>query len=286
MSGYFQRLIARSMGAGSGVRPLSPQPYANLAHEKLQAGNTEQIGNDAPLTVINTPRSAGTAEAVDPAVRRKVSLAETTGVADTPDAAGAANASDSFDSSVSLRHTGVSAVTDGMSGARTTVAGTVIGSLSDTISGRAPQNPPHAVVNRKSPLAQHAVGHEEAVARPVERAAQRTTGEATEAAEAFHLMPLQSPASAQHTVSPSKGAPFSSSSPARAETAAPLQTHLSASRQYSHHSAVSESPTIQVTIGRVEIRAAVASASARKTSARSPAMNLDDYLKQRNGGRR
>lgn len=286
MSGYFQRLIARSMGAGSDVRPLSPQPYANLAHEKLHAGNDEQTGNDVPLAIINTPRSAGTAEVADPAARRRASPAETTGVTDTPDAAGAANASDSFDSSVSLRHTGAFAVTDGMSGVRTAASGAAMDSLSDNISGVIPQNPPHAVVNRKPSLGQPAASHEKTIARPVEQVAQRAAGEATEAAEAFHLMPLQSPASAHHTVSPPTDAPFSSSSPARAETAAPLQTHLSASRQYSHHSAVSESPTIQVTIGRVEIRAAVASASARKTPARSPAMNLDDYLKQRNGERR
>jgi hypothetical protein len=284
MSGYFQRLIARSMGAGSDVRPLSPQPYANLAYERSPAGNS------APLAVINTPRSAGAAEVANPAARRRASPAETTGVIDTPDAADAANANDSFDSSdssVSIwRHTDASAVTDGMSGIRTAASSAAMDALSESISGIIPQNPPHAVVNRKSPLAQHAAGHEEAFVRPVERAAQRTTGEVTEATEAFHLMPLQSPASAHNTVSSSTGAPFSSFSPARAETAARSQTHLSASRQYSHQSAVSESPTIQVTIGRVEIRAAVASASARKTSARSPAMNLDDYLKQRNGGRR
>jgi hypothetical protein len=276
MSGYFQRLIARSMGVGSDVRPLSPQPYANLAHEKSPAGNS------APLTVINTPRTAGTAEMADPEARRKVSLAETTGVADTPGAAGAANASDSFDS---LRHTDAPAVTGGMSGARTTVAGAVIGSLSDSINGRIPQNPPHAIVNRKSLLAQHAISREEAVVKPAEQTAQRATAKAAEA-EAFHLMPLQSPSLAHNTVSPPTGASFSSFFPARAETTAPSQTHLSASKQYSHHAAVSESPTIQVTIGRIEIRAAVASASARKTSARSPAMSLDDYLKQRNGGRR
>lgn len=281
MSGYFQRLIARSMGAGSDVRPLSPQPYANLAHEKSPAGN------GALLTVINTPRSAGTAEVANPAARRRVSPAETTGVTDTPDAADAANANDSFDSSdssVSIWwHTDASAVTDGMSGIRTAASSAAMDALSENISGIIPQNPPHAVVNRKSPLAQHAAGHEEAVARRDEQTAQRTTGEAT---EAFHLMPLQSPSLAHNTVSPPTGAPFSSSSPARAETVALSQAHLSAARQYSHHSAVSESPTIQVTIGRVEIRAVVASASARKTPARSPAMNLDDYLKQRNGERR
>ena len=281
MSGYFQRLIARSMGAGSDVRPLSPQPYTNLAHEKSPAGNS------ALLTVINVPRSAGTAEVANPAARCRVSPAETTGVTDTPDAADAANANDSSVSSVSIwRHTDASAVADGMSGIRTAASSAAMDALSESISGIIPQNPPHAVVNRKSPLAQHAAGHEEAVARPDEQTAQRTTGEVTEATEAFHLMPLQSPSLAHNTVSPPTGAPFSSSSPARAETVALSQAHLSASRQYSHHSAVSESPTIQVTIGRVEIRAAVASASARKTPARSPAMNLDDYLKQRNGERR
>ena len=282
MSGYFQRLIARSMGAGSDVRPLSPQPYANLAHEKSPAGN------GALLTVINVPRSAGTAEVANPAARCRVSPAETTGVTDTPDAADAANANDSSVSSVSIwRHTDASAVADGMSGIRTAASSAAMDALSESISRTIPQNSPPAIVNRQSLLAQHAVSHEEAVARPDEQTAQRATGEATEAAEAFYLMPLQSPSLAHNTVSPPTGAPFSSSSPARAETVALSQAHLSASRQYSHHSAVSESPTIQVTIGRVEIRAAVASAvSARKTPARSPAMNLDDYLKQRNGERR
>ena len=67
MSGYFQRLIARSMGTGSDVRPLSPQPYANLPYEKLPTVDGERTGNDAPLTIIDTPRSAGTAGVVNPA---------------------------------------------------------------------------------------------------------------------------------------------------------------------------------------------------------------------------
>lgn len=44
-------------------------------------------------------------------------------------------------------------------------------------------------------------------------------------------------------------------------------------------------PTIQVTIGRIEVRATVAvvPTSARKAPARSSTMSLDDYLKQRSG---
>lgn len=283
MSGYFQRLIARSMGTGSDVRPLSPQPYADLPYEKLQTGN------DAPLTIINTPYSAGTAAVADLAARRKVPPVETTDVAnaiDATDPAGTNDLSDSCDSPVSIRHSDASAATGGMPGTRTTAAGAMIDPLPDSISGAIPQHPPHAVVNRKPLLERHAVSREEAVARPAEQAAQRAAGEVTEAAEAFHLMPLQPPSLAHNTVSSSTAAPFSPFSPVRAETAALSQTHLSAAGQYSHQSAVSESPTIQVTIGRVEIRAAIASAPARKTSARSPTMNLDEYLKQRNGGQR
>lgn len=46
-----------------------------------------------------------------------------------------------------------------------------------------------------------------------------------------------------------------------------------------------DEPTIQVTIGRVEIRATVASAPTRKTQTQRPVMSLDEYLRQRNGSR-
>lgn len=46
------------------------------------------------------------------------------------------------------------------------------------------------------------------------------------------------------------------------------------------------SPTIQVSIGRIEVRASVASAPAKKVQTRSSAMSLDEYLTRRNEGRR
>ena len=46
-----------------------------------------------------------------------------------------------------------------------------------------------------------------------------------------------------------------------------------------------DAPTIQVTIGRVEIRATGAPAPTRKTPTHRLAMSLDEYLKQRNGSR-
>lgn len=46
-----------------------------------------------------------------------------------------------------------------------------------------------------------------------------------------------------------------------------------------------DAPTIQVTIGCVEIRATVAPTPTRKTPAHRPTMSLDEYLNQRNGSR-
>lgn len=43
-------------------------------------------------------------------------------------------------------------------------------------------------------------------------------------------------------------------------------------------------PTIQVTIGRIEVRAAPAPPAARPAPAAGPALSLDDYLRQRNRG--
>jgi len=57
-------------------------------------------------------------------------------------------------------------------------------------------------------------------------------------------------------------------------TAPPLRVERSA-----------DAPTIQVTIGRVEIRATVEATPARKPPAKAPVMSLDEYLRQRNGGR-
>ena len=47
-----------------------------------------------------------------------------------------------------------------------------------------------------------------------------------------------------------------------------------------------EVPTIQVTIGRIEIRATPPAAPVPKPRPASPTLSLDDYLRQRNEGRR
>ncbi|HEU5330776.1 MAG TPA: hypothetical protein VFU78_21970, partial [Thermomicrobiales bacterium] len=45
-------------------------------------------------------------------------------------------------------------------------------------------------------------------------------------------------------------------------------------------------PSIQVTIGRVEVRAVPAETPARAARPAPPTLSLEDYLRQRNGGRR
>lgn len=45
-------------------------------------------------------------------------------------------------------------------------------------------------------------------------------------------------------------------------------------------------PTIQITIGRIEVRATAATTPTKKMSAKSPEMSLDDYLRQRQTGGR
>ncbi|MFN8570366.1 MAG: hypothetical protein U0Z44_23120, partial [Kouleothrix sp.] len=49
--------------------------------------------------------------------------------------------------------------------------------------------------------------------------------------------------------------------------------------------AVPPAPTVQVTIGRIEVRAAPAPAQATRRAA-APLLSLDEYLRQRSGGAR
>ncbi|HKP73493.1 MAG TPA: hypothetical protein VJT82_11180 [Pyrinomonadaceae bacterium] len=65
-------------------------------------------------------------------------------------------------------------------------------------------------------------------------------------------------------------------------------TPAPSSRRNSDADAASNAPapTIQVTIGRIEVRAAPTPAPARRTSAQTPHLSLEEYLRRRNGGGR
>ena len=58
-------------------------------------------------------------------------------------------------------------------------------------------------------------------------------------------------------------------------------------KQLSERAEIAETPTINVTIGRVEIRAAVSSVPPKEIPANRPALSLNEYLRNRgNGGRK
>jgi len=69
---------------------------------------------------------------------------------------------------------------------------------------------------------------------------------------------------------------------ARREHPQPLADRTASQFERAH---AMDAPTIQVTIGRVEIRATVAPTPTRKAPTHRPTMSLDEYLKQRNGSR-
>jgi hypothetical protein len=66
-----------------------------------------------------------------------------------------------------------------------------------------------------------------------------------------------------------------------------ISPHEQASKQIAERFDTPPTPTINVTIGRVEVRAAVSSAPPKQAHAKPPTLSLDEYLrKRRNGGER
>ena len=272
MSGYFQRLIARTTGTASDIRPLSAQPYAALPQTTLQDDKNNQL--------IDTHHTANLAEEIqrDHPNREKKSSAKMTG---TTNVANKNDINGPIDSSIVTQPANESVVTTGESHTQTMFSKTKMAPLFDNIHEMTSQDLSHEgsesslSLSLKHPLF---VRGEGTAANASEQAGQSS-------AEAFHLMPLQSPSLSHKTVSSSTNTPIPSFSSMREDKGAPSHTNLFASEAY-HQTNASESPTVQVSIGRIEIRATASPAPGRKASARSPAMSLDEYLKQRNGGQR
>lgn len=264
MSGYFQRLIARSMGSGSAVRPLSAQPYATLSQEKPLTGKGDQL--------IDTLHTANLVEGTDRVARNTTLSNEAAGKADL---ANNTNIADTIDSSIATQHANKSAMATGKHHTRAALANTMTGPSHDNTHEMTSRHLPHKAVEatpspsslRQSPFARH----EEDATKSNEQTIRQS-------AEEFHLMPLQAP-----NPTTSLSAPFSS---LRKEMDTPLPASLSAGGQYRHQATAPEPPMIQVTIGRIEIRATASPKPSRKTPIRSPSMSLEEYLKQRNGGQR
>lgn len=264
MSGYFQRLIARSMGSGSAVRPLSAQPYATLSQEKLLTGRDDQL--------IDTPHTANLVEGTDRAARNTTLSNE---AASKADLANNTNIADTIDSPISTQHANKSAMATGKHYTKTALVNTMTDPLHDDAHETTSQHlPQEAVEARPSPSSLR----QSPFARHEGDATKSNEQTIRQSAEEFHLMPF--PAPNPTTI---LSAPFSSM---RKEMDMPLPASLSTVGQYRHQATAPEPPMIQVTIGRIEIRATASPTPSRKTPVRSPGMSLEEYLKQRNGGRR
>lgn len=272
MSGYFRRLIARSAGDASDIRPLSAQPYAALSHAALQAGKNDQL--------IDTHHAASLAEETkhDRPGRDKILSTKVTGTTD--DVTSKADINGPIDSSILMRPAKESAVITDKSHTQTMFSRTKMEPLFDDTHEMTSQHLSHegAESSLAPSLKQPVFVRHEGTAVNASEQADRSS------AEAFRLMPLQSSPLSHKTVSSSTITPIPSFTSMRDEKGVPSHANLFASETYHSQAAVSESPTVQVSIGRIEIRATASHAPSRKASARSPAMSLNEYLKQRNGG--
>lgn len=264
MSGYFQRLIARDRGSGLAVRPLSTQPYATLPQEKLLTGRDEQL-------IDTPPPAANLMEVTDRVVRDTTPANEAAGKTDPASKTGI---TDAIDSPIVTHYANKSAMATDKRRTQTVPAQTMAHLLHDDRHEMTSQHLSHEVVEtssspsslRQSPFSR------------LEGDATKLNEQNRQSAEEFHLMPLIAPSSPAN--------PFKPSSALRHEMDKSSGAGLVPSGPYRHQPVAPEPPTIQVTIGRVEIRAMASPAPSRKTSARSPAMSLEEYLKQRNGGQR
>lgn len=103
----------------------------------------------------------------------------------------------------------------------------------------------------------------------------------------------QSAADRQRAASPESAAPSPDQAPTpRLSTAVVVRPQIAAipiaeparPTPFAPGSAAETTPTIQVTIGRVEVRAVPPPPAPQKTRPRPPVMTLDEYLRQRNQG--
>lgn len=269
MNGYFERLIARSTGSGSEVRPLSRQPHAALPEEKPLAGGDEFL--------VDGLRFRDRAPGIHAPGQNNPSAAEATETANTADTANISVPTLRVDAPTV---TGVFRALDTIPVVKTTVRDSGAMSLRQSATGS--ERPRVMNEDNASTIRGTHSSHPAKTAQPIDPVITQPTGQETRVpVEEFRLMPLQ-PRPVARDAAPSTVSPFSPASP---DAHSQRYTSPSPSGQRGNQHAEHAPRTVQVTIGRVEIRATVATAPARKTAARSPAMSLDEYLKQRNGSR-
>lgn len=232
MNGYFQRLIARAIGEGLAVRPLSNQPHTIPLNGKPFAAR-EELPTDVPRLLDGAQASALNVPSNGWSAAKAVEKADAVDV--SPGA---------VDVSQPALHTDTSRVVEN----RTT---SVSITAADSSKKRSHQSLP---------------------------ASERAQVVDEDEVSMISGAPASRPAK---TAQPSY--PVTTRQSNRQQTpwgGLPRQTDT---EQRNNKRSEQEQHTVQVTIGRVEIRATVASTPTRKTPVKSSAMSLDEYLKRRNG---
>lgn len=275
MSGYLRRLIARSTGTASDIRPLSTQPYAALSQTKLQDGKSDQF-------VIGSHHAANLAEETksDLSDRDKKMTTKVTGTADM---ANKTSINGPNDSPILTQPASESTVASAKSLTPKVSAQAKLESLFDSVHEMSSQHlSQKGAESSLLPSWQQSISarHEEKAASLNRKADQSST-------EEFNLMPLQSHSLSRKQAPSSTITPFPPFSSLRDQKGVSSIDNVYASEAYRHHANAPEAATtVHVSIGRIEIRATASPAPNRKTSVRSPAMSLDEYLRKRNGGQR
>lgn len=315
MSGYFQRLIARGVGAGSDVRPLSPQPYATFPQEKplgssddfftdiLSSENRDHPNN---LTNKDMAQMEGVVDTNTIAVAKEIPaqslFSDASSVIPNPintkSAAGKSvtrqdsrsvpshytsslsNSNDEIETRVSTVHAEATASSNLVN------VGSIPKNLETDRSGwRASQHVQARVdsdlslteeSSNKSPRQNLSVNHEDKTAGYNNQTLHSLSDD-------FRLIPPQLHSFLRNTVSSSVVRPLSSPS---SEKGMSIDTDLLSSKELQiNQQAEAVSSTIQITIGRVEVRATSTPTQPRNVSIKSQSLSLGEYLKQRNGSR-
>lgn len=257
MNGYLQRMIARGKGTASLVRPLTSFAYVAVSPEKSPISS-----NDLPIESAHSEwvtKGVGRADgfSMSQSTSTEKENAAATGVINALTPVG------SFEPRTLAQHTSQSPLPDVEK-----PSGKTRRSAEDDGNHKTASQPISKIdTQQETGLKQ------DSTTAHAEASLEQTIADTS--AEILHFTPLQSLLiSPQPNLSPQHNSMHES------------MQMVSSRLETSYQIANSESRTIQVTIGRVEIRATPSSAVVRKGSTRTPAMSLEEYLKQRNGGGR
>lgn len=286
MSDYLERLVARNFDAPEAIHPQPVAPFESIWAEAAAPSEIDE----------QVPAGDGQARVAVPEAPRNPPAMESSpiGTGEAEPAAASSNRA-SVCSSPDVRQADTArerkeqAVPDPV----TVIEPEPAGAPPQPHSGDPPTSkPPRGIKARTVPVpsagrdiprsAQHEILIKPVV--KVEREPKRRSSEAPEQPAPAVTEPAQQPSPAALRPPPTVTAPERDIEPSGRlyppRTERPRRRSEAASRP-------AEPPAVQVTIGRVEVRASAPPvAAARRRSPPAASMSLDDYLKQRAGGSR